>query len=102
MNFLYSMLVSFLPPRLRRALGHRSEEHLAAAAGVSGFLEMTIFGLFYIKGFLESEGLKLGQYRMQNDIYLKGETCTLSGNLHESIQGFLNLFDGSLCVCVSG
>jgi hypothetical protein len=53
MNFLYAMLVSFLPPRTRRALGHRSEEHLAAAAGVSGFLEMLIFGLFYVKGFVD-------------------------------------------------
>ncbi len=53
MEFLVRFLVSFLPPRLRRGFGHHPREHLVAAAGVSGFVEMTIFGLFYVEGFMD-------------------------------------------------
>ncbi len=53
MHFLFAMLVSTLPPHYRRALGVSSGEHLVAAAGVSGFLEMMMFGTIYIKGFLD-------------------------------------------------
>jgi hypothetical protein len=53
MHFLQAMLISLLPPRYRRALGVSLGERLVAAAGVSGFLEMMIFGTLYIKGFVD-------------------------------------------------
>jgi hypothetical protein len=53
MHFLYAVLISSLPPRYRRVLGVPSGEYLVAAAGVSGFLEMIIFGMIHLKGFVD-------------------------------------------------
>jgi hypothetical protein len=59
MHFLRAFFLSFLPPRYRRAAAgrgrapkHDSNTYLIAAAGVSGFFEMVVFGTIYIAGFV--------------------------------------------------
>lgn len=52
MYFLRQFLLSFLPPRYRGGPAHDPGAYLAAAAGVSGFLEMLVFGTLYIGGFV--------------------------------------------------
>jgi hypothetical protein len=52
MDFLRQLLRSFLPPRYRRGPAHDSGAYLVGAAGVSGFVEMMVFGTLYIGGFV--------------------------------------------------
>ena len=50
MTFLRYFLLSFLPPRYRGGPSQDLSTYLVAAAGISGLLEMLLFGTLYIGG----------------------------------------------------
>jgi hypothetical protein len=53
MDFLSKLLLSFLPPRYRRARLHEDGTYLRFAAGTTAFLELVIVCVLYARGFID-------------------------------------------------
>ena len=53
MDFLYALLLSFLPPHFRRPYAHKARTHLVSASIASGFLEIVLVAILYARGFID-------------------------------------------------
>jgi hypothetical protein len=53
MDFLYALLLSFLPPHFRRPFVHKARTHLVRASVASGFFEIVLVAILYARGFIE-------------------------------------------------
>jgi len=53
MDFLFALLLSFLPPHFRRPFVHHARTHLVRASAVSGFVEIVLVAILYARGFIE-------------------------------------------------
>lgn len=53
MDFLFALLLSFLPPYFRRPFVHHARTHLVRASAFSGFFEIVLVAILYARGFIE-------------------------------------------------
>jgi len=53
MDFLYALLLSFVPPYFRRPFVHKTRTHLVRASIVSGFFEIVLVAILYARGFID-------------------------------------------------
>ncbi len=53
MDFLFALLLSFLPPRYRKPFEHKARTHLTRAAQASAFFELVIVAIFYARGLVD-------------------------------------------------
>jgi len=53
MDFLFALLLSFLPPHFRRPFVHHARTHVVRASAASGFFEIVLVAILYARGFIE-------------------------------------------------
>ncbi len=53
MDFLFALLLSFVPPFYRRTFVHKARTHLITASIASGFAEIVLVAILYARGFIE-------------------------------------------------
>jgi hypothetical protein len=53
MDFLFALLLSFVPPYFRRPYTHKAGTHLVRAAVVTAFAEIVAVAILYARGFIE-------------------------------------------------
>ena len=53
MDFLFALLLSFVPPHFRRPFVHHARTHLVRASLASGFFEIVLVAILYARGFIE-------------------------------------------------
>jgi len=53
MDFLFALLLSFVPPFYRHTFVHKARTHLITASIASGFLEIVLVAILYARGFIE-------------------------------------------------